>query len=101
MPPELHPLWQPSTARVRQARVTAYMAWLAQHRGLAFAHYDDLWRWSVRDPDAFWRSILDHFGLVFSGDPQPGLARATMPGAQWFPDVQLNYVDQVFLHATR
>ena len=74
------------------------MAWLAQHRGLAFAHYDDLWRWSVRDPDAFWRSILDHFGLVFSGDPQPGLARTTMPGAQWFPGVQLNYVDQVFLH---
>ena len=93
------PLWQPSAARIRRARITAYAQWLREERSLAIDSYEELWRWSTRDPDAFWRSVLEHFDLVFEGDTRPGLARATMPGAQWFPKVRLNYVEQVFLHA--
>src|SRR5438132_11013288 len=94
------PLWQPNAERVRVARITDYMAWLARTRGLAFSDYDALWRWSVSDPGAFWDSLWDYFAVI--GDRRSGsaLVHASMPGAVWFPDAMLNYAEQVFRHAT-
>lgn len=94
------PLWQPDTARVRDARLTDYQAWLARTRGLAFADYDALWRWSVADPGAFWDSIWDYFAVPGERGTGPALAQATMPGATWFPGATVNYVAQVLRHAT-
>jgi acetoacetyl-CoA synthetase len=95
------PLWSPDEARIRNARITDYRAWLARDRGLHFADYDALWRWSTTDLDAFWRSLWDYFAVAGSGDTTPGLARSAMPGAEWFPHARLNYVDQVVRHASR
>lgn len=75
-----------------------YREWLARERGLAFDDYDALWRWSVTDLDAFWRSIWDYFQLQSVAAPQQILARNVMPGAQWFPGVEMNYVRQVLRH---
>jgi acetoacetyl-CoA synthetase len=71
-----------------------YMAWLASTRGLKFAGYDDLWRWSVDEPGAFWTSILDFFEVVPNAAPTAALAAPRMPGAEWFPGVALNYAEQ-------
>jgi len=40
-------------------QMTLYREWLQRERGLAFDRYDDLWRWSVTELDAFWQSITD------------------------------------------
>ncbi len=40
-------------------QIRRYQQWLAEHRGLRFASYDELWRWTVTDLDAFWQSIWD------------------------------------------
>jgi acetoacetyl-CoA synthetase len=50
-------LWAPSQDRVRASRMSAYQRWLERERGLRFAGYEDLWRWSVGDLDGFWGSI--------------------------------------------
>ncbi|MEZ5625906.1 MAG: AMP-binding protein, partial [Rhodocyclaceae bacterium] len=94
------PVWQPTAETIRKAQVTAFMHWLARERGLSFADYDALWQWSVTDIDAFWRALWDYFDLRATGTPECALADARMPGATWFPGVRLNYVEQVFRHAT-
>jgi len=94
------PQWIPDAERIGRARITAYMRWLARERDLSFATYDDLWRWSATESGDFWRSILDHFAIAHEGDSTVALDPATMPGAQWFPGVRLNYVEQVFRHGT-
>jgi acetoacetyl-CoA synthetase len=94
------PVWQPSPATLSEARVTAFMHWLARERGLRFADYDALWRWSVEDIDGFWQAVWEYFDIAARGVPTPALASAEMPGAKWFPGVRLNYVEQVFRHAT-
>jgi acetoacetyl-CoA synthetase len=55
--------------------------------------YDDLWRWSVDDVEAFWRSIWDHFDVgALVADPPTGVVEGTtMPGVRWFPGATLNY----------
>jgi acetoacetyl-CoA synthetase len=93
-------VWQPTTETIRKAQVTAFMNWLARERGLRFADYDALWQWSVTEIDPFWRAVWDYFDIRSVGEPECALADATMPGAKWFPGVRLNYVEQVFRHAT-
>ena len=79
-------------------QIRLYQNWLHETRGLSFADYDALWRWSTSDLDAFWQSIWDYFDLQSPPPHSAVLARNTMPGAQWFPGAQVNYVQQVLRH---
>ncbi|WP_415914096.1 acetoacetate--CoA ligase [Paraburkholderia sp. J12] len=76
------------------------MQWLARERGLAFDSYAALWQWSVEDLDAFWTALWDWADLRSATPRGKALESAAMPGARWFPDATVNYVGQVFRHAT-
>jgi acetoacetyl-CoA synthetase len=89
-------LWEPPAALVERARMSEYMRWLAEDRGLRFAGYDELWRWSVEEIEAFWDSIWDFFGVQADGDRAEVLTGREMPGARWFPGARLNYAEHVF-----
>ncbi|MEU2612782.1 acetoacetate--CoA ligase [Micromonospora sp. NPDC007271] len=88
-------LWTPPADVRERSRIGDYLRWLAEHRGLEFADYDALWRWSVTDLDAFWRSIWDYFDVVAHTPPTGTLADRGMPGARWFPGATLNYAENV------
>ncbi|QXZ08789.1 acetoacetate--CoA ligase [Comamonas sp. Y33R10-2] len=75
-----------------------YQNWLRETLGLSFADYDALWRWSTTDLDAFWQSIWDYFELQSPTPHSAVLAKNVLPGAQWFPGAQVNYVQQVMRH---
>ncbi len=91
-------LWTPSPARVAKSNVTAYMRWLQSERGLKFTSYEQLWRWSVADLEAFWQSIWDYFKVESSTPYERVLADRRMPGAQWFPGARLNYAQHILRH---
>jgi len=82
-------------------QIRLYQDWLQQTRGLSFASYDELWRWSVTDLDAFWQSIWDYFNLQSPTPHSAVLALKRMPGASWFPGAQFNYAQQVFRHVDK
>jgi len=96
----LTPAWTPSPETIANAKLTAFIDWLARERGVKVADYDALWRWSVSDIDAFWGAVWDYFAIPSATPRGKALADARMPGAVWFPGVELNYVEQVFRHAT-
>ena len=89
---------RPSASAPYLPQIRLYQNWLRDERGLSFATYNDLWRWSVTELDAFWQSIWDYFDFQ---SPTPHTAVLTsniMPGAKWFPGAQTNYAHQVFRH---
>ena len=88
-------LWEPSAQTFRDCRMARYVRWLADRYGLTFDGYPDLWRWSTRDLPAFWRSVWEYFGVLADGDPTRVLVEQTMPGTHWFPDVRLNYAENI------
>ncbi|MEU7849592.1 acetoacetate--CoA ligase [Micromonospora parva] len=88
-------LWAPPADVRERSRIGAYLRWLREHRGLDFADYDALWRWSTTDLDGFWRSIWDHFEVIAHTPPTATLAQRGMPGARWFPGATLNYAENV------
>ncbi|WP_426438786.1 acetoacetate--CoA ligase [Bradyrhizobium genosp. P] len=80
-------------------QMALYRQWLKETRGLGFANFEAMRRWSVTDIDGFWQSIWDYFDIQ-SPTPHPAvLASRKMPGAVWFPGAQVNYARQVLRHA--
>ena len=90
------PLWKPSPARAERATITRYRRWLEQTRGLKLGSYEELWRWSVRDLEEFWLSIIEFFDVRFSREPEKVLGRREMPGAQWLPGARCSYAEHIF-----
>ncbi|MGJ9412812.1 acetoacetate--CoA ligase [Aeromicrobium sp. CF4.19] len=55
--------------------------------------YEELWRWSIENLDAFWGSLWRYFDVPHDGEASPALADVSMPGAVWFPNARLNYAE--------
>jgi acetoacetyl-CoA synthetase len=81
-------LWTPPADVRNTTEIGRYLRWLDRD----FASYDELWRWSVDDPGAFWASIWDFFGIRGGYDR---VLSGTMPDARWFEGARLNYVEHL------
>lgn len=89
------PSWTPTPESIATTRIDAFRRWANQRFDLDLSDYADLFAWSVAD-DRFWPAVWDFLGLAADRGDGPALGSADMPGAQWFPGVELNYVRQVF-----
>ncbi|NDL57434.1 acetoacetate--CoA ligase [Phytoactinopolyspora mesophila] len=90
-------VWKPEPQRVAASRIARFRDWLRHQRGIDVQDYDELWRWSVSDPGAFWAALAEHFDVIFHDPPVEALPERTMPGTRWFPGATLNYAE----HALR
>jgi acetoacetyl-CoA synthetase len=70
-----------------------FLTWLERERGLTFAGYEELHRWSVDDLDGFWSAVWEHFEVRGHSPYDAVLGRREMPGAEWFPGATLNYAE--------
>lgn len=84
-------VWTPSTEEPDHALVT-FVEGLRTPARPASTGYDDVWRWSVEHPTDFWTAIADEIS-PWAVEPHSVLPETSMPGARWFPDARLNYVD--------
>ncbi len=75
-----------------------YRDWLERERGLRFADYAAMWRWSTTDLSEFWSSIWDYHGIESRTSYRAVLGDEIMPGAKWFEGAELNYAREVFRH---
>jgi acetoacetyl-CoA synthetase len=88
-------LWQPPAEMLEGAAMTRYMRWLESERGIAVGSYEELWRWSVQELEAFWASIWDYFEVRSSRPYERVLSDRSMPGARWFERAELSYAEHV------
>src|SRR4051812_15933329 len=90
-------LWSPTPESIAASGLGRFADWVSGRRGLDFGSppdYDAIWRWSVDHLDQFWADVAT-FTDVLPGVPEDRvLTRRAMPGAEWFPDVTINYAEQ-------
>jgi acetoacetyl-CoA synthetase len=94
-------LWSPPPERVERAGITRYLRWLRDERGRHFDSYEELWRWSVDELEAFWSSIWDFCGVITHHPYERVLDRRVMPGARWFDGALINYAEHSLWRALR
>lgn len=86
-------LWRPSADEIAGSRIQAFRVWLGVERGVRTSDYDELWRFSVEEPDRFWGALAEFLGVRWHDRPSEVLTDARMPGARWFPGGTLNYAE--------
>ena len=91
----IEPLWSPSPERIASARITAFTNLLREKYSQRFPDYWSLWRWSIANKEVFWRELWDFCGIVGDKGARTLVDGHLMPGAQWFPDAQLNFAENL------
>ncbi|EKV30336.1 Acetoacetyl-CoA synthetase [Caenispirillum salinarum AK4] len=88
-------LWEPSAERIARANMTAFMRKAEPVAGRSFTDYESLRKWSVEEPEAFWRLAWDELGII--GEPGPVVVDDVhkLPGAKWFPEGHVNYAENL------
>src|SRR3954471_535687 len=96
-------LWSPTPESIAASGLGRFAAWVSDRRGLDFGSppdYDAIWRWSVDHLDQFWADVATFTDVLPDVPEDRVLTRREMPGAEWFPDVTLNYAEQALRYAT-
>src|SRR4051794_5430928 len=86
-------LWRPRAEVAAASRMTQFQDRVNSTHGTNTADYEELWQWSVEEPELFWAALWDFFDVKASQPYQRVLATADMPGAHWFPGARLNYAE--------
>jgi acetoacetyl-CoA synthetase len=96
------PLWRPSADRVAATNMAAFMRYARRRWDAQAGDYEELYAWSVANPEQFWQSLWSFCGVI--GDPGEGpvLENAErMPGARWFPGARLNFAENLLRRRDR
>ena len=85
-------LWQPSQAHIESTQMWQFMQATNAKHGLTLQTYAHLHQWSIQQKHHFWSDLWDTAGIVASHKGDCVVAKGElMPGAQWFPQAQLNF----------
>ena len=89
------PIWTPSAARIATTRLTAFIEMAASHAGRSLPDYPTLHAWSCAEPDQFWRTVWDFCEVRGERGERTAVDVDRMPGARFFPDARLSFVENV------
>ena len=89
-------LWTPSAERIAKSNITRFIHLVNQRWNAGVRDSQQLYDWSVREPEQFWTAIWDFCGVVAETRGERILVDGgKMPGAKWFPDARLNFAENL------
>lgn len=87
-------LYSPSDQARSSSQLAEFSSIISEHSGLSFSSYQALQAWSVSNLETFWRLFWGYADL--QGEPgNTVLQSKQMPGAQWFPEANLNFTENL------
>lgn len=89
------PVWVPSAESVTASTMRRFARLIAERHGVAGADYAALHRWSVEQPELFWRELWDFAEIV--GEPGDIVLENgdSLLDARWFPQARLNFAENL------
>lgn len=86
-------IWQPSEQRVSESNIKKF----SEQAGIPFEPYENLHRWSIAKPEAFWSVVWDFAEII--GDKGETIFLPAeddgMLGAIWFPEANVNLAENL------
>ncbi len=92
----MRPIWQPSPQRVEAANLTRFIRAVEDEWQIRLGDYPRLYRWSIEEPERFWRSLWSFVGVICEQRGDCVLRGGdSMPTVRWFPDARLNFAENL------
>ena len=89
-------MWQPSEARISSSNIQSFIDTVSPKYNLSINGYQDLWRWSVENPQDFWSEIWDELGVIASEKGDRIISdEPHMKDCRFFPDAKLNFAENL------
>ncbi|WP_166253090.1 acetoacetate--CoA ligase [Marinobacter salicampi] len=92
-------VWRPSAETLEQSHMGRYARWLEAGGHGHFADYHALHHWSITELETFWQTVWDYCGLKCEKPAEQVLGRRSMPGAEWFPGMRMNFAGNLLASA--
>ncbi|MCC5863916.1 MAG: acetoacetate--CoA ligase [Wenzhouxiangella sp.] len=90
------PLWQPSPACADGSNMRRFIGQVAHELDPQVRDWDSLYRFSIDQPEAFWKAVWEFGGVVSSARGQRFAdGWPAMPGTRFFPDARLNFAENL------
>ncbi|MEN8239876.1 MAG: AMP-binding protein, partial [Actinomycetota bacterium] len=86
------PAWEPDDGAIGRANLTRAMR---QH---GFTDFKDFHRWSIGEPDEFWKFVIDELEIDFVRAPSRIRGSDDPTDPQWLPDAGFNIVTSCLDH---
>ena len=90
-------LWEPKPEVMEQTAMRRFQHVVRGGRGVE-GSYEELWKWSVENSDAFWTTLLDFVEIEYSGSTTPAKEGTLMPDVTYFPNVEVNFAENMLKH---
>lgn len=92
-------LWKPTKKQIQDSQMTRFTEFVNDHHQLSFQNYDELFNWSVENITDFWQTFFDFSKIIHTGEIESVVDDdSKMPGAKWFPDIKLNFAENLLRH---
>ncbi len=89
------PIWSPGPARRQTANIKRFLDLARSELDPGLQDYWDLYRYSLDQPEAFWRAVWDFCEVIGTSGDTVLSDGDRMPGARWFPDARLNFAENL------
>ncbi|KAI7861446.1 acetoacetate-CoA ligase [Spinellus fusiger] len=89
-------LWVPSN--VEDTEMEKFKRHVNSTYSLQLTNYQELWKWSVTDPNTFWSAVWDYTSVLYSKPAnRPGIDLSVRMDAipEWFQGARLNYAENL------
>lgn len=89
------PLWSPSPERMDAALMDDFIQFAEDRSGHNLTTYQDLYQWSIANSEMFWSAVWDFANVIGEKGLRILVNGDEMEHAQWFPDAQLNFAENL------
>lgn len=96
-------VWTPSSALKAESAVGRFMATLSAKGHGSFSTFEELHRWSVKEPHLFWTEVVRFVDVRASGGVERLWGEGDGPtplAKRWFPDLRINFTDNLLRNPT-
>ena len=90
-----NPLWKPDLDKIDSTLMMQFMHLANDRYSSSFNSYDELWQWSIDNPEEFWSLVWDFCEVIGDKGEHVLVNQAAMLDAQWFPDARLNFAQNL------
>ena len=88
------PLWEADEQCKSQSNMRRFMSAMASTTGVPLGSYEDLYEYSISQPEQFWGGSWDLFGIRGKRGSKPWLVQSgSLSSARFFPKGRLNYAE--------